>query len=106
MQAQTMDKIQKHHGHHANSAMRAANMAPAVAPVGPAAPKHANTVFRFTPTGKFLPISAMAFGTRSAGPIPWNALHIPKSMTPDLYEKPEINDQRENQAQPSKNTLL
>ena len=46
-------------------------MAPNTKPVGPHAPNAENTMLRLKPTGKVVPMSAMAFGTRMAGPIPW-----------------------------------
>ena len=55
---------------HANCDNRAEKIAPNTKPVGPHAPNAENTILRFKPTGKVVPTSAIAFGTKIAGPIP------------------------------------
>lgn len=65
---------------HANCDKRAEKIAPNTKPVGPHAPNAEKTILRFKPTGKVVPTSAIAFGTKIAGPIPWKP-RVTLSMT-------------------------
>ena len=70
-------------------------------PVGPMLPKRAKIMFLFLPIGNVIPINAIAFGTRKAGPMPWKARQRVKTTELDLKLKPVMRDQIPYQIQPS-----
>jgi hypothetical protein len=55
---------------HATWANMEEKMAPVKNPVGPHAPNNDKTKALLSPMGYVLPINAIAFGTKRAGPIP------------------------------------
>jgi hypothetical protein len=88
------------------SANMPAKAAPVRNPHGPQAPKIPMTSARLSPGGNERPMSAMPFGTKSAGPIPCSPRQTHKAIYPQLYAKPHKNDMRASHMKPAMKILL